>query len=181
MTELSPATAPPLRTDDDVARRVAALIGCATGNDKLWLLFVDGDDRQAPVVVPVEEMPGPPDGEVVTGLGDVLEGFLPELATAAGAGSVVFVRERLGPDFVLPADRAWAEALARPERRVEVGGLLRLISWARRSTTSSSSTVDARPRNLSAPAHLPDSCHRHSSARRRSSTVITTATSCRSL
>ena len=86
MTELSPATAPPLRTDDDVARRVAALIGCATGNDKLWLLFVDGDDRQAPVVMPVEEMSGPPDGELVAALGDVLEGFLPDLATAAGVG-----------------------------------------------------------------------------------------------
>ena len=120
MTELSPATAPPLRTDDDVARRVAALIGCATGNDKLWLLFVDGDDRQAPVVVPVEELPGPPDGEMVMALGDVLEGFLPDLATAAGAGSVVFVRERLGPDFVLPADRAWAEALATMCREREI-------------------------------------------------------------
>jgi len=120
MTELSPATAPPLRTDDDVARRVSALIGCATGSDKLWLLFVDGDDRQAPVVVPVEELPGPPDGEVVAGLGDVLEGFLPELATATGAGSVVFVRERPGPDFVLPADRAWAEALTTMCREREI-------------------------------------------------------------
>ena len=65
----------------------------------------------APVVMPVEEMPGPPDGELVAALGDVLEGILPDLATAAGVGSVVFVRERLGPDYVLPADRAWAEAL----------------------------------------------------------------------
>ena len=111
MTELSPATAPPLRTDDDVARRVAALIGRATGSDKLWLLFVDGDDRQAPVMMPVEEMSGPPDDELVAALGDVLEGFLPDLATATGVGSVVFVRERLGPDDILAADRAWAEAL----------------------------------------------------------------------
>jgi hypothetical protein len=125
MTELSPATAPPLHTDDDVARRVAALIGYATGSDKLWLLFVDGDDRQAPVVVPIEDLPGPPDGEVVAGLGDVLEGFLPELATATGAGSVVFVRERPGPDFVLPDDRAWAEALGSMcrERKIRVRGV----------------------------------------------------------
>ena len=98
MTGLTPATAPPLRTDDDVARRVAALVGCAARDDTLWLLFVDGDDRQAPVVMPIEELSGPPDDEMVTALGDVLEGFLPDLATAAGAGSVVFVRERLGPD-----------------------------------------------------------------------------------
>ena len=120
MTGFSPATAPPLRTDDDVARRVAALVGRATRDDTLWLLFVDGDDRQAPVVVPVEELSGPPDDEMVTALGDVLEGFLPDLATAAGAGSVVFVRERLGPDDVLPADRAWAEALVTMCREREI-------------------------------------------------------------
>ena len=78
--------APPLRTDDDVARRVAALVGRATRDDTLWLLFVDGDDRQAPVVMPVEEMPGPPDDEVVTALGDVIAGFLPDLATCYGCG-----------------------------------------------------------------------------------------------
>ena len=111
MTELSPTTAPPLRTDDDVARRVADLIGCAAGSDKLWLLFVDGDDRQAPVMMPVEEMSGPPDDELVAALGDVVDGILPDLATPSGVGSVVFVRERRGADYVLPVDRAWADAL----------------------------------------------------------------------
>ena len=111
MTELSPTNAPPLRTDDDVARRVADLIGCAAGSDKLWLLFVDGDDRQAPVMMPVEEMSGPPDDELIAALGDVVDGILPDLATPAGAGSVVFVRERPGADYVLPGDRAWADAL----------------------------------------------------------------------
>ena len=111
MTDLSHVTALPLRTDDDIARRVADLIGCAARDDTLWLLFVDGDDRQAPVGMPVEEMAGPPDGEVIRGMGEVLEGFLPDLATAAGVGSVVFVRERFGPDDVLPIDLAWAEAL----------------------------------------------------------------------
>jgi hypothetical protein len=111
MTELSPATAAPLRTDDDVARRVADLVGRATRDDTLWLLFVDGDDRQAPVVMPLEELSGPPDVALVAALGDVLEGVLPDLATASGAGSVVFVRERLGPDDVLAADRAWGEVL----------------------------------------------------------------------
>ena len=120
MTGLSPATAPPLRTDDDVARRVAALIGRATRDDTLWLLFVDGDDRQTPVLMPVEEASGPPDREMVMALGNVLEGVLPDLATAAGAGSVVFVRERLGPDFVVPADRAWAEELATMCREREI-------------------------------------------------------------
>lgn len=120
MTGISPATATPLRTDEDVGRRVATLIGRATRDDTLWLLFVDGDDRQTPVVVPVEELSGPPDEEMVTALGDVLEGILPDLATATGVGSVVFVRERLGPDDMLPADRAWAEALVTMCRKREI-------------------------------------------------------------
>lgn len=112
VTELpSPADAPPLITDDDVARRVAALVGAAARNRTLWLLFVDGADRQAPLVMPVDDMSELPD-DVVAGLGEVLEGVLPDLATDAGPGSVVFVWERLGPDTLLPADRAWAEALA---------------------------------------------------------------------
>jgi hypothetical protein len=120
MTGLSPETAPPLRTDADVARRVADLVGRALRDDTLWLLFVDGDDRQSPVIVPFEELPGLPDGELVTALGTVLERVLPDLATATGVGSVVFVRERLGPDFVLPADRAWAEALVTMCREREI-------------------------------------------------------------
>jgi len=111
MTDLSPATAAPLRTDDDVARRVADLIGCAARDDTLWLLFVDGDDRQSPVLVPFEELPGSPDRRTVAALGQVIQGVLPNLTTEGGAGSVVFVRERLGPDDVVPDDRAWAEAL----------------------------------------------------------------------
>ena len=120
MTQLSPETAPPLRTDADVDGRVADLVGRATANDTLWLLFVDGDDRQAPAMMPIEEVSGPPDDQWVVSLGDVLEGVLPGLATATGVGSVVFVRERLGPDGVLPADRAWAEALTAMCRKREV-------------------------------------------------------------
>ena len=104
----------------DVARRVADLVGRAVRDGTLWLLFVDGDDRQSPVVMPVEQLVGPPDDRLVTGLGDVLEGILPDLATAAGVGSVVFVRERLGPDDVLPADRAWADALTTMCRNREI-------------------------------------------------------------
>lgn len=111
MTRISPDTAPALHTDDDVDRRVADLVGRATRDDTLWLLLVDGDDRQSPVLVPIDDLPRQPDPRLLGGLGEVLEGVLPDLATAGGAGSVVFVRERLGPDGALPADRSWAEAL----------------------------------------------------------------------
>jgi hypothetical protein len=106
----SPATAAPLLTDHDVLRRVEALIGPALQDGTLWLLFVDGDHRQSPVVVPVEDVPRLPDA-MVAGLGQVVEEVLPDLATAAGPGAVVFVRERLGRDEVVPDDRVWAAAL----------------------------------------------------------------------
>jgi hypothetical protein len=124
MTKIpSPHDAPPLLTDDDVKRRVEALVGPALRDRTLWLLFIDGDRRQAPVVMPINDLPRLPDG-VITGLGSVLEGVLPDLATAAGPGSVVFVRERLGPDYILPADRVWAEVLATMcrARRIVVRG-----------------------------------------------------------
>lgn len=111
--------APPLLTDDDVTDRVTSLVGTAARDRTLWLLFVDGDNRQAPIVMPVEDMPRLPD-DVVPALGEVLGGFLPDLATDAGPGSVILVWERLGPDRVLPADRAWAEALAAMCRQSEV-------------------------------------------------------------
>lgn len=106
----SPATAAPLLTDHDVLRRVEALVGPATRDGTLWLLFVDGDHRQSPVVVPIDDTPRLPDA-LVAGLGEVVEGVLGDLATAAGPGSVVLVRERLGPDAVTADDRAWAGAL----------------------------------------------------------------------
>ena len=60
--------------------------------------------------MPVEDMPHLPD-ETVDALGEVLEEFVPDLATDTGPGSVVLVRERLGPDDVLAVDRTWARAL----------------------------------------------------------------------
>lgn len=112
MTRLpAPRDLPSLLTDDDIRRQVECLIAPALRDRTLWLLFLDGDQRQAPVIAPVEDLPPRPD-DLVNRLGDVLEGVLPDLATNMGPGSVVIVRERLGPDDVLAADRTWADALA---------------------------------------------------------------------
>ena len=102
---------PPLLTDADVLARVEMLVGRASQDRTLWMLFVDGDHRQAPLVVPVDGVPYLPD-DTVDGLGRMLEQVLPELETASGTGSVVFVSERFGPRGVVPADRDWADALA---------------------------------------------------------------------
>ncbi len=110
-TAPNPRDLPPLLTDDDVLARVEQLIGPAVRNGTLWLLLVDGDQQQAPMIVPLDDVPYLPD-DAVDGLGRVLEDFLPALATDSGPGSVVFVSERFGPTGVVPADRDWADALA---------------------------------------------------------------------
>lgn len=104
-------TAPPLRTDADVLHRVRDLVGPAITDHQLWLMLVDGDDRQTPVVMPISDVPRMPD-TLVGSLAGVLAGLRDDLRTASGPGSVIFTLERHGADAVLPTDRAWATALA---------------------------------------------------------------------
>lgn len=115
------ATAPPLTTDAAILERVEQLIGPAAVRRRLWLMFVDGDQRQAPVVMPIDDIPPRPDN-MIDGLGAVLAGFTPDLATDTGAGSVIFVLERLGDERVTPADRAWVQALSGMCEDVGVAG-----------------------------------------------------------
>ena len=87
--------APPLRTDAEVLERVEQLVGRAASPSTLWLLLVDGDDRQTPAVMPIDDVPPWPDG-FVDGLAQVVAGIAPDLTTANGPGSVIFVREQIG-------------------------------------------------------------------------------------
>ena len=108
---LSPELAAPLLTDAHVHERVDSLIGPAVQDRCLWLVLVDGDRKQAPVIMPIEDSPPQPDPEMVDGLQTVLAGLVEELATAAGPGSCVFVWERLGARL-RDGDELWADALA---------------------------------------------------------------------
>ena len=107
----SPDGAPLLLTDADVLDRVRQLVGPAVTDRQLWLLFVDGDGRQSPVVVPVAGIPERPNPGGLAGLDAVLAQVRDDLATDLGAGSVVLALERLGPDATLPGDRDWARVL----------------------------------------------------------------------
>jgi hypothetical protein len=119
---LSPELAVPLLTDDDVHERVDALIGPAVQDRCLWLVLVDGDRKQAPVIMPIEDSPPQPDPEMVECLQTVLAGLVEELATDAGPGSCVFVWERLGARL-RDGDELWPEALAGAARRAGLGCL----------------------------------------------------------
>lgn len=105
----TPAASPPLLTDDDVHERVESLVGPALVDRRLWLFLVDGDRRQTPVLMPIEDTPPRPDPAMVDGLVRVLGQVADALATPAGPGSAVFVLERTGP---ATGEVAWREALA---------------------------------------------------------------------
>jgi hypothetical protein len=107
----SPVDLPPLTTDEEVLARARMVVGAACTR-QLWILFVDGDGRQSPVVVPIAEVPHRPERRGLAGLARVLAGLRAELVTEHGPGAVIIVRERTGADAVLDADREWAAALA---------------------------------------------------------------------
>ncbi len=111
MSMPNPAEAPVLRTDTDVLERVRQLIGTASHPRQLWVMWLDGNGRQAPVVMPISDVPREADVAMLRGLGEVLTGLRSELRTGAGDGSVIFALERIGEDRVLAIDRGWAAAL----------------------------------------------------------------------
>ncbi|MGI9002406.1 MAG: hypothetical protein ACR2GH_12165 [Pseudonocardia sp.] len=112
MTIPNSADAPPLLTDADVLHRVEQLVGPAVAIRQLWIMFVDGDGQQAPVIVPISDLPQRPRPDPLSGLTQVLAGLRDELTTDLGPGSVILTLERIGRDAVLPADQEWADALA---------------------------------------------------------------------
>lgn len=121
MTIPNAATAPLLLTDADALRRVEQLVGPAITNRQLWIMLFDGDGRQAPVIVPIGDVPRRPDPGGLAGLAQVLASLRDDLVTDLGPGSVVLTLERHGLDGVLPADRAWAQALADGCTQAEIG------------------------------------------------------------
>jgi hypothetical protein len=99
----------PVRTDAEVLSRVELLIDPIDRvRQSLWLFFLDRDETQLPMVVPVEDVPGDPDPDLVGNLcwtiAEVLRGAEPE-------GSVIFALTRPGPAEACRTDRIWHERL----------------------------------------------------------------------
>jgi hypothetical protein len=111
MTIPNPANAPLLLTDSDLLERVEQLVGRAAVARQLWIMFVDGDGRQAPVILPISDIPLRPEPRVIDNLAAVMAGMCADLTTDVGCGSVVLTLERIGRDAVLAGDRQWADAL----------------------------------------------------------------------
>jgi len=91
----------PLITDDDVLTRVTLLVRNALRR-QLWLMFLDGDDRQLPVLMPTD-VPANPGTADASNLARFIRGVNDDL----DATSIVVSLERRGSDEISNDDRAW--------------------------------------------------------------------------
>jgi hypothetical protein len=99
----------PVRTDPEVRDRVKQLIEPYVRlRHSLWLFFLDGNDVQLPVVVPINDVPDDPEPELVGNLCWIIAEVLGENEPE---GSVVITLTRPGPAVPDDADRIWHDRL----------------------------------------------------------------------
>jgi hypothetical protein len=117
--------ASPVRTDDDVLRRVDLLLDeTARQLRSVVLLLLDADGVQLPVAVPIGDVPERPDPLIVGNLCWIIAEAL--TLYPGGSAVVVVTRPEAGP--VGDADRYWASNLDRFAR--EHGASIRMLCLA---------------------------------------------------
>ena len=117
----------PLLTESDLTERVSSLVGRAVKERQLWVLFLDHEFRQLPVLIPIDETPAEPEAVLIDNLVQVLAGVLDQHAPG---GSVILALERWGRTRITRSDQAWADALTLAARDGDVAltGLLLVTS-----------------------------------------------------
>lgn len=91
----------PLVNDEQVQARVVDLIGIASRR-QLWLMFLDEQNVQLPVVLP-SDVDSRPDRRAL----EPFSAFVSEVVGSTLCAAVIAVFERPGPDVVSPDDREW--------------------------------------------------------------------------
>ena len=90
-----------LTTDTDLLERVTELLEHGIRR-QLWLMFLDADDRQLPLLMP-SNLPLTPGAKDVQKLGE----FIRQLMDQVEARTIVVTLERSGSEQLTAADRAW--------------------------------------------------------------------------
>lgn len=88
-----------------IEERVRSLIGRACRH-QLWFIFLDENDMQLPLLIPIDDMPSGPD-ETVRDLSRAMG----QTMEAADARSLVVVIERYASSGLTASDTAWARAI----------------------------------------------------------------------
>ena len=128
MTEISAETAEnePLVTDELIERRVRAIVGRACRRE-VWMLFLDEDDVQVPLILPMADYPASPgDGNAA-----IFAERVREIVEVAGAEQVIFVWERYAGESFSPIDISWARHLHEACRSEGVAVRAQLLSHKR--------------------------------------------------
>jgi hypothetical protein len=118
----------PLTTDHAVQRRVAELLQGALRR-QWWTLYLDEDDVQLPLIMPMAGYPERPDepcGDDGTAA-QLLASRLADIAEQVGAARLIFVWERPGSAESTAADREWARELSEACRAVGLAVRAQLI------------------------------------------------------
>ena len=105
--------AEPLPDDAAIEQRIRRLLADAPlpRRAALWLILIGPDDRQVPVIIPVDDTPARPSSELVDGIARLLSDLTTGPGGVAPGASVVFALERPGSSLVGPDDVAWFAAL----------------------------------------------------------------------
>ena len=103
-----------LASDEALLERVRDLVEGAYRR-QLWFMFLDEDDRQLPLLVPLD-VPDQPGDEHADPLGPFVTALVDELRPR----SVVVVLERSGPDTLTRGDREWFAVVDRACRTADV-------------------------------------------------------------
>ena len=128
MTEISAETAEnePLVTDELIERRVRAIVGRACRR-QVWMLFLDEDDVQVPLILPMADYPASPgDGNAA-----IFAERVKDIVEVAGAEQVIFVWERYAGEQLSPVDIDWARHLHEACRAEGVPVRAQLLSHRR--------------------------------------------------
>lgn len=108
---------PPLRTQSDLHRQWRAMMGpLGFSARRLWLLFLEPDDRPTGMLMEIDDVPeSPAPGET-----DSLLRICRELQAEHGLGRVAVLLSRPGEGLVRATDRRWGRALLASARRLGV-------------------------------------------------------------
>lgn len=95
----------PLTSDSLIEERIAALVGRACGR-QVWFLFLNDENVQLPLIIPVSDPPLMPEPALPQLVGNIVRA-----CDGLDARSVIVVLERYAEPEFTAADRAWARGL----------------------------------------------------------------------
>ncbi|WP_157695449.1 hypothetical protein [Nakamurella panacisegetis] len=126
----------PLRTGAELLERVSSLVGRAITARQVWVMFLDRQRRQMPVLIPIGDTPPRPRADMIGGLMNMISRVLDQQAPG---GSAVLALERWGPSRATRSDQVWTDALIDGAERagVELAGLFLVTSDDIRSALGS--------------------------------------------